>query len=266
MSWVDVNEWIRLIVRWVHVFAAILWIGQIYLFNFLEKNLETNETNENIAGNLWMVHGGGFYLIEKQKVPELVPQKLHWFKWEAATTWISGILLISLTYYLGGLLVEPHMNPNLAAASGIGVVVLGWVIYDLMVRSALGEHEMVLGIISFILILGIAYGLCQVQSSRAAFMHVGALFGSIMAANVWLRILPAQRKMIALTREGKKPGDALASTGPLRSKHNTYTVVPLVFLMISNHFPTISYGHPYNWIVLGGLVLAGWGAAKILRG
>ena len=262
----DIGECLKLIVRWVHVFAAILWIGQTYLFIWFEHNLVADaDTKPNTVGNLWMVHGGGFYLVEKQKHPEIMPRTLHWFKWEAATTWLSGLVLIILTYYMGGLLVEPEMSYNLAAGAGLGVVVVGWVVYDLLVISPLGKHDAAIGAIGFVLLVALAYGLPHVMSSRAAYMHVGFVIGTIMAANVWMRILPSQRRMLAATREGKQPDASMSARGPQRSKHNSFLVVPLVFIMISNHYPTISYGNEYSWAILGVMILLGWGAAKIMR-
>ncbi len=263
----DVVEWLRAATRWVHVFAAILWIGQTYLFNWFEKNLVREpDAAENVAGTLWMVHGGGFYLVEKQKVPELMPKTLHWFKWEAATTWLSGALLISITYYHGGLLVEPEQSFGVAAGIGVGMLVVGWAVYDLMVRSPLGKNEYVLAAIGFVVLIALAYLLPRYMAPRAVYIQLGAMVGTIMAANVWMRILPAQRKMLALVKDGQKPDAALSATAPLRSKHNSFMVIPLVFIMISNHYPTISYGHPFGWAILGALILVGWGAAKVIRG
>jgi uncharacterized membrane protein len=262
----DIVEWLRGIARWVHVFAAILWIGQTYLFNWMEKTLiKEPGAKENVAGSLWMVHGGGFYLVEKQKLPELMPKTLHWFKWEAAVTWMSGVVLIALTYYFGGLLVEPEQNFNMAAGIGVGIILGGWLIYDTLVRLLVGKSEYILAGIGLVGYVALAYFLPRYMSSRAAYIHVGMVIGTNMAANVWMRILPAQRKMLALVKEGKKPDAALTATAPLRSKQNSFMVIPLVFIMISNHYPTISYGHPHAWAVLGGLLLAGWGAAKMFR-
>ncbi len=262
----DLTALIQAIVRWTHVFAAILWIGQTYLFHFLERNLEANPDEENVAGKLWMVHGGGFFFLEKQKVPELMPLKLHWFRWEAAVTWISGLVLLGLLYYLGGYLIEPTQDYGVAAAVGLGVLVVGWVIYDAMVRSALGRRVGAFAAVSLLLLLLVHFGLGQVLSSRAAFIHVGALLGTIMTANVWMRILPSQRAMIAAAKAGRRPDPTVMATGPLRSKHNSYLAVPLVFIMISNHYPTLSYGHDYSTAILGLLLVAGWGAAWLLRG
>ena len=266
MSTDDILEWLKAIVRWVHVFAAIMWIGQTYLFNWFEKNLETDaSTRPNVMGSLWMVHGGGFYFVEKQKNPELQPRVLHWFKWESATTWLSGLVLLVVTYYMGGLLVEPEQSVGLAHACGIGIVVLGWVVYDLLVLSPLGKHDAVIAAIGWVLLVAAAFGLRKVMSSRAAYIHIGFMVGTIMAANVWMRILPAQRKMIAAAKEGKVADGAIKARGPQPSRHNSFMVVPLVFIMISNHYPTISYGNDYSWAILGVVLLVGWTAAKIIR-
>jgi uncharacterized membrane protein len=266
MSTDDLLEWLKAIIRWVHVFAAIMWIGQTYLFNWFEKNLETDaSTRPNVMGSLWMVHGGGFYFVEKQKNPELTPRTLHWFKWESATTWLSGLALIIVTYYMGGLLVEPEQSAHIAGAAGIGVVLVGWVIYDQLVNSPLGKHDLVIAALGWLALVGVSFGLRKVMSSRAAYIHVGFLVGTIMAANVWMRILPAQTRMLAAAKEGKVPDDALKARGPQRSRHNSFMVVPLVFLMISNHYPTISYGNDYSWAILGVVLVVGWTAAKVIR-
>jgi len=268
MSLDDVLEWLKAIVRWVHVFSAILWIGQTYLFNWFERNLEADAaTRPNVMGSLWMVHGGGFYFVEKQKNPELQPRVLHWFKWEAAMTWLSGVTLLILTYYIGGggLLVEPEQSVHLAHGVGFGVVIVGWVVYDLLVLSPLGKHDAILGAIGWVGFIALAYFLRKVMSSRAAYIHVGFLIGTIMAANVWMRILPAQRRMLAAAKEGKVPDDALKARGPQRSRHNTFLVIPLVFIMISNHYASISFGSDYSWAILGVILLVGWTAAKVMR-
>jgi uncharacterized membrane protein len=262
----DVMEWIRSIVRWAHIFAAILWIGQTWLFHWFEKNLtREGELAEHVIGNVWMVHGGGYYVVEKQKFPRVMPRTLHWFRWEAGITWITGILLIALTYYFGGLLVEPEMNYNVGAAAGVAAIILSWVVYDLLIRTPLRKNEIAFAVVGLVLIVASTYGLGRVLSSRAVYIHIGAMVGTVMAGNVWMRIIPSQRKILALTQAGKPVDESLAATGPIRSKHNSYMVVPLIFIMISNHYPTISYANPYSWAVIGGVFVAGWLAAGVLR-
>ncbi len=267
----SVAEWLNLLVRWIHVFAGILWIGQTYFFTWLDGRLSAEQeaaTKRNPSEQVWMVHSGGFYVVEKQKGPQLLPQKLHWFRWEAAVTWLSGMILLTLIYYMGGVLVDDsvaNIRVGTGVAIGVGLLVVSWVVYDLLGQSPVGRSETAFAAVSFILVVAIAYSLAHVLSGRAAYMHVGAMFGTIMAANVWMRILPAQRKMVAALKEGRTPDAALAARAKLRSKHNTYIVVPVVFIMLSNHFPTVTYGNQYNWMILAALILAGWGAARVIR-
>jgi uncharacterized membrane protein len=263
------SEWINLFARWIHIFVGILWIGQTYFFTWLDARLGEEEASlkSGEKAQLWMVHSGGFYVVEKQKVAEL-SRKLHWFRWEAALTWLSGFVLLVLVYYMGGAMVDPDVldiSVGKAAAIGIGVLVFAWIIYDLLCLTPLVKQELAFAAVTYILVVGVSYGLTRVMSGRAAYMHLGAMFGTIMAANVWMRILPAQKRMIAAMRDGKEVDAALATRAKLRSKHNTFMVVPVVFTMISNHFPTATYGSEYNWIILSALVLAGWVAAKFIR-
>ncbi len=266
MNEYDFTAWVQLIFRWFHVFVAILWIGQTYLFNFMEKNLEAVPDKDNIHGNLWMVHGGGFYFVEKQAYPRELPKTLHWFKWESLLTWVSGFLLLIVTYYMGGLLVEPDMSFWTAVGSGIAVILLGWVIYNALLRSPLGKSDLAFAAVGLALLLIIHYGLLQVVSSRAAFIHIGAAIGTIMTANVWEYILPSQRKLIKLASEGKEADPTIAATGPMRSRHNSYMAIPMVMIMISNHYPTITYASQYSTAILGLLIVAGWGVAHMIRG
>ncbi|HWN10611.1 MAG TPA: urate hydroxylase PuuD [Pyrinomonadaceae bacterium] len=267
-----ISEWLNLIFRWVHVFAGIMWVGTTYYFTWLDARLTEEEkaiANTGNAAQIWMVHSGGFYLVEKRKVPDELSRKLHWFRWEAGTTWLSGFALLVLVYYIGGgALVDPDvydMNVGTAVALGIGVIVGGGLVYDLMMLSPLGRNEKAFAVVSYLLVVGVSYGLTRFLSGRAAYIHVGAMFGTIMAANVWMHILPAQKKMIAAIREGRKPDDALSGQAKLRSKQNTFMAVPVVFIMISSHFPGVSYGDRYNWAVLAVLILLGWVAAKFIR-
>jgi uncharacterized membrane protein len=266
------SEWLNLILRWTHVFAGIMWVGTTYYFTWLDARLTEEEkaaVNTGNAAQVWMVHSGGFYVVERRKIPDLVSRTLHWFKWEAGITWLSGFALLIVVYYLGGGALIDHdvRDISLGAAVGIGiaVIVAGWLVYDLLMLSPLGRNEILFAVIAYALIIGIAFSLAQVFSGRAAYIHVGATLGTIMAANVWMRILPAQKKMIAALKEGRKPDERLAAQAKLRSKQNTFMAVPVVFIMISNHFPGVTYGEHYNWIILAGLVLAGWIAAKFIR-
>jgi uncharacterized membrane protein len=215
-----------------------------------------------------MVHSGGFYVVEKRKVPDELSRKLHWFKWEAGTTWLSGFALLIIVYYLGGgALVDRDVSQiSIGAAIGVGIatLVFGWLIYDLMMISPLGRNEKLFAVLAYVLIVATAFGLTRVLSGRAVYVHIGAMFGTIMAANVWMRILPAQRKMIEAIKSGNKPDEKLAAQAKLRSKQNTFIVVPVVFLMISNHFGGTTTGG-YDWIHLAILIPVGWLAAKFIR-
>ena len=288
-EWRDtILDWIQLFTRWAHVFAAILWVGSTYYFTWLDGRLteEEREAKEGETPQVWMVHSGGFYIVEKQKGAKLLPRRLHWFRWEAAFTWLSGILLLALVYYMGaismglnklmgsttpayggGVLVDPEgpVGVGTAAIIGVAVLILGWVVYDLLAMSPLGRHELAFAVVCYILLVATGYGLMRVLSARAAYLHIGALMGTIMAANVWMRILPAQREMIAAAKEGRTVDLRLGERAKLRSKQNTFMVVPVVFTMISNHYPVTTYGHEYNWVILAILILVGWGAAKLIR-
>ena len=267
-----ISEWLNLIFRWVHVFAGIMWVGTTYYFTWLDARLSEEEkavANTGTPAQIWMVHSGGFYVVEKRKVPDLVSRTLHWFRWEAGTTWLSGMALLIIVYYLGGgALVDPDVRDisvNAAIALGVGSLIGGWIVYDLMMISPLAKNEKLVAAIFYVLLVVTAYGLTRVFSGRAAYIHLGAIMGTIMAANVWMRILPAQKKMIAAINEGRQPDDALSVQAKLRSKQNTFMAVPVVFIMISNHFPGVTYGEHYNWAILAVLILVGWVAAKFIR-
>lgn len=257
-------EWLNLALRWIHIFAGIMWVGATFLFTWLDGRF-SELMKEGTERHVYMVHSGGFYVVERQKAPRIVPEKLHWFRWEAAITWISGMLLLAYVYYAGGLMVEEMEKETTAMVAGVGAILLSWPVYDLLWKSRLGADERIGAAISFLLIVGAAYTLNSLMGPRAAYMHVGAMLGTLMAANVWMIIIPAQRKMVAALAEGREPDQTLAARAKARSKHNTFMVVPVVFLMISNHFPTITYGAEMNWLVLALMVLVGWSAAKIIR-
>ncbi|HEY5839445.1 MAG TPA: urate hydroxylase PuuD [Pyrinomonadaceae bacterium] len=280
-----ISEWLNFIARWIHVFAGIMWVGTTYYFTWLDARLTEEEkavanTNRGpqpgspagvVAGNsaqIWMVHSGGFYAVEKRKVPDELSRKLHWFKWEAGTTWLSGFALLIVVYYLGGgaLIDRDVADIGLGTAVGIGTgaLIVGWLIYDLLMISPLGRNEKLFAVIAYALIVAAAYGLTRVFSGRGAYIHLGAIFGTIMAANVWMRILPAQRKMIDAIKAGQKPDERLAAQAKLRSKQNTFMAVPVVILMLSSHFGGTTTGG-YDWIHLVLLVPVGWLAAKFIR-
>lgn len=264
------SEWLNLTTRWFHIVVGVAWIGQTYLFSKLDRAMRPvseADRRRGIGGRLWMVHSGGFYQVDKQALtPENVPPSLLWFRWEAALTWITGFILLCLVYYSSGVLLPRDSSLSQWAGIGIGlaVLVVGWLLYDLLWMSALAKNEKLAVGICFLALVGLAYGLTYVFSGRAAYIHVGALFGTIMAANVWIRILPDQRRLIAAVSSGE-PGDpGLARRASQRSQHNTFMSVPLIFLMISNHFPSAAYGHRYNWLLLIGFVLVGWAARKAM--
>jgi uncharacterized membrane protein len=258
------QDWLALTLRWFHLIAGISWIGSSFYFMWLDSSLTPPEqASENVEGALWMVHSGGFYQVERRKIaPGQMPKVLHWFKWEAAFTWLSGIALLSVVYYLTGgvYLLDPSrssITPAQASALGIGMLVATWLAYDTLWNSPLGKKAPgVSTAICYAALIGIAYGLCHILSGRGAFIHVGAMFGTIMVLNVWVRILPAQQKMIDATREGRTPDYSLSGLAKRRSVHNSYMTFPVLFMMLSNHYP-MTYGTPYNWLTLLGLIVVG---------
>ncbi|MCA1826113.1 MAG: urate hydroxylase PuuD [Myxococcales bacterium] len=246
-------EWSNLLVRWFHVFAGILWIGSTWYFTWLDRQLHL------APEGVWMVHSGGFYLVEKQQNPKVDPGRIHWFKYEALLTWLSGLVLLYLVYYQGGLMEDA---PRWL---GLGLLVVGWLAYDLFWISPISRRPLAGAAVSYLALVALAWWLSGRMEGRAAYIHLGAMMGTIMALNVWLRILPAQRKLVQQISTGQVPDPVLANRAKDRSKHNTFIILPVVMTMISNHFPTATYGSVYNWQIFAVLVLAGWGAAKIVR-
>ena len=265
-----VSEWSNLILRWIHVLAGVYWVGQTYYFTKLEGRMGLDEEAARKAGRLpqvWLVHSGSFSLVEKQASPKSVPAKFYWFRWEALITWVSGFLLLGLLYYSGSLLLDDsvsNIGMGMGVAIGIGTLIVGFSVYEGIWMSPLGRMPRLAATICYLLVVALAYGLPHLLSGRAAYIHVGALFGTIMTANVWMGILPATRKMVTAIREGKPIDVKVMERAKNRTIHNTYMSVPLIFLMISNHFPTATYGASYNWLVLSALVLAGAVAAKFI--
>ena len=266
----SIREWLNLSLRWMHVFAGIMWVGQTYYFTWLDGQFSRMEKQaaDGATPSVWMVHSGGFYAVEKKSSLRVSAEQVRWFRWEAFTTWLMGMLLLVLVYYVGAGLIDPDVADISKAAGiaiGIGALLAGWLIYDIAVRSPLGRSPGSFVVFAFVATAAASWGLLHVFSGRAAFIHMGAIFGTIMTANVWSGILPAQRKMIAAAAAGLKFDAALGVQAKLRSKHNTFLAVPVVFLMLSNHYPVATYGNRYSWYVLMALVLVGWIAAKIIR-
>ena len=266
------SEWLNLLLRWIHVFAGIMWVGTTYYFTWLDARLTEEEKaaiNTGVVPQVWMVHSGGFYVVERRKTPDLASRTLHWFRWEAGTTWLSGFALLILVYYLGGGALIDHdvrdLSLGAAVGIGVGIIIACGFVYDVLMQTPLARNEKAFAAVAYVLIAAVSFVLTNVFSGRGAYIHVGAIFGTIMAANVWMHILPAQKKMIAALKEGRKPDERLSAQAKLRSKQNTFMAVPVVFLMISNHFPGTTYGDRYNWIILSILVLLGWIAAKFIR-
>lgn len=253
------TEWLNLSIRWVHMITGIAWIGASFYFVWLENNLNRKNPRDGLSGDLWAIHGGGIYHLEKYKLaPPKMPDNLHWFKWEAYFTWMSGVALLTVVFYLNPTLylIAPGVDLSPAAAIGIGIgsLVAGWFIYDLLCDSPLGKQPALLGLILFVLVIGAAWGFTQVFSGRGAYIHVGALIGTIMVGNVFRIIMPAQRALVKAIEGNRTPDPALPAKGLLRSRHNNYFTLPVLFIMISNHFPS-TYGSQYNWLILAGIAV-----------
>lgn len=259
------GQWLGLALRWLHVIAGISWIGTSFYFNWLNSRIRPPQPPEpGIAGELWSVHGGGFYRSVKYGVaPDRLPATLHWFKWEAYVTWLSGVALLVLVYYLDATayLIDPrNAGVTAGAAVGIGVATLagGWLIYDLLCRSGLGSRGAALAAVSVALTAALAWGLAAVLSPRAAYIHVGALLGTIMAGNVFRVIIPAQREMVAAMTAGRAPEARRGRQAALRSLHNNYLTLPVLFVMVGMHYPA-TYGHAWSWAILIAMSLIGAG-------
>ncbi|HEY2953914.1 MAG TPA: urate hydroxylase PuuD [Candidatus Eisenbacteria bacterium] len=258
-------EWLNLVLRWAHVIAAIMWIGDSFLFMWLDSSLTppTRKREGAVAGELWMVHSGGFYEVVKRRylAPDELPAHLHWFKWEAYSTWISGFFLLGVVYYLGGgiYLLDRSVSPITlpwAIALSLGLLATGWLVYDALWTSPLARSPRAAALVSFALLTAAAFGLTRVFSGRAAFLHFGAMIGTVMVANVWRRIIPAQSRMLAATRAGEPVDVTLGERAKTRSIHNHYLTLPVLFTMLSNHFPG-TWGHPLAWLTLVLLVVLG---------
>ena len=255
-------EWINLVLRWMHLIFGIAWIGSSFFFVWLDNSLRPNK-KEGVLGETWMVHGGGFYFTEKYAVaPKHMPDELHWFKFESYFTFLSGFLLLAALYYLGAdlyMIDEKVMPLSRFEAVGFSLVwlALGWIVYDLLCRSPLGKSDGVLAVCGFVLLVAAAYGYTHLFSGRAAYIHVGALIGTIMTANVFFVIIPNQKLTVAALTSGQAPEAIWGKQAKQRSLHNNYLTLPVLFAMISNHYP-ITYGHPYGWGILAGVFIVGF--------
>ncbi len=257
-------EWAAMLTRWLHFIAGVAWIGASFYFIWLDNSLRAPADPElqkkGVSGELWAVHGGGFYNPQKYMVaPATLPADLHWFKWEAYTTWISGFLLLTWVYYFNAsaYLVDARvldMSPTTAIAVSIGVLVGGFAIYDGLCRL-FGKADGALAVFGFLLLVAAAWGLGKVFSPRAAYLHVGAMIGTMMAANVLMVIIPGQRKVVEAMKRGETPNPEYGRRGKQRSVHNNYLTLPVLFIMVSNHFP-MTFQHPKAWLVLSVIMLA----------
>jgi len=252
-------EWLNLSVRWIHMITGVAWIGASFYFVWLENNLNRVNPRDGLSGDLWAIHGGGIYHLEKYKLaPPAMPDNLHWFKWEAYFTWLSGVALLCVVFYANPELYLLAPGSSLSGvegvALGIGSLFVGWFVYSFLCDSALGKRPALLGLILFILLIGSAFGFSKVFSGRGAYLHVGAIIGTIMVGNVFRIIMPAQRALVAAIAENRTPDPSLPAKGLLRSRHNNYFTLPVLFIMISNHFPS-TYGSHYNWLILAGIAV-----------
>lgn len=253
-------EFLGLLIRWLHVIAGIAWIGSSFYFIWLDNSLEppapgSDNAKKGVSGELWAVHGGGFYNPQKYAVaPASLPDTLHWFKWEAYTTWLSGTALLVLVYWMraGTMMVDPSvaaLSAGQAVGIGLASMVGAWLVYDGLCRSPVGKNDTVLGAIVFGLLVLLAWGLGQAFGGRAAFIHVGTSIGTIMVANVFFVIIPGQKKMVEAMRAGRLPDPIYGKRGKQRSVHNNYFTLPVLFIMISHHYAS-TYAHPHAWAVL----------------
>ncbi|SHH23001.1 urate hydroxylase PuuD [Massilia sp. CF038] len=260
-------EWCNLLLRWLHVITGIAWIGASFYFVWLDNTIRppapgSDLAEKGVSGELWAVHGGGFYNPQKYLVaPAELPKELHWFKWEAYSTWLSGFALLTIVYYFNAqaMMVDKSvadLSSLQAVGLGLGSLVIGWTVYDLLCRSKLGQHDLAFGVVMFGFLVGSAYLLTHYLSGRAAYIHVGGMIGTMMVANVLMLIIPGQRKMVAAMMAGQKPDPIHGQKAKQRSVHNNYFTLPVLFIMISNHY-AMTYRHEHAWAVLAVIMAAG---------
>jgi len=257
------TEWLSLIFRWLHVVAGIAWIGSSFYFIHLDLSLRPRDgLPPGVQGEAWQVHGGGFYhMVKYLAAPGHMPDALTWFKWEAYTTWLSGVVLLVIVYYLGAdlyLIDKSVMDLTPWAAAGIsfGSVALAWMVYEGLCRSALGANEKALAIIGYVALVAFTWGFTHVFGGRGAFVQIGALIGTMMVASVFVVIIPNQRKIVAALLAGQSPDPKWGKAAKQRSVHNNYLTLPVVFLMLSNHYPLL-FATKYNWAIVAIVLLLG---------
>lgn len=262
MVWIV--DWLHLLTRWFHLVVGAAWIGASFYFNWLNNHVRpVDDPTGRLAGGLWAVHGGAFYEVRKFKgAPETLPKTLHWFKYEAYFTWISGVTLLLLVYWLNAeAMMVPAgspLSPTATAGIGVGALVVAWLVYDGLCRSPLARAPVALAGLGFGLMTLSAWGLSQIFTPRAAYIHVGAMMGTMMALNVFFVIIPGQRAMVDAMSQGQEPDVSKGQAGSLRSLHNNYFTLPVLFIMVSNHFP-FTYGHTMGWVVLAAICVIGAG-------
>jgi uncharacterized membrane protein len=260
-------DWLNLLVRWLHLITGIAWIGASFYFVWLDNSIRPPKPGSDLAkkgvsGELWAVHGGGFYNPQKYLVsPAELPSDLHWFKWEAYATWISGFSLLFIVYYFNAsaMMIDKSvadLTQWQAIGVGLGSLLFGWVVYDALCRSPLGQKEGLMGIVMFVFIVAMAYVLTKFLSGRAAYIHVGAMIGTMMVGNVLMLIIPGQRKLVQAMEQGKSPDPIHGKKAKQRSVHNNYFTLPVLLIMISNHY-AMTYSHAYSWALLGAIIAAG---------
>jgi len=276
LDWIILYEWLEIGVRWLHVITAIAWIGSSFYFIALDLGLRQTPSLPPLAhGEEWQVHGGGFYHIQKYLVaPDMMPEHLTWFKWESYATWLSGFALLVLVYYLGSelYLIDPAIA-DLTALQAIGLslasLAFGWTVYDQICKSRFGDDNSRLMIGLYVILVAMSWGYTQVFTGRAALLHLGAFTATIMSANVFMIIMPNQRIVVADLKAGRKPDPKYGKIAKQRSTHNNYLTLPVIFLMLSNHYPLI-FATPYNWLIaslvfLMGVTIRHWFNSKHAR-
>ena len=260
---VHLQEWLELSLRWAHLTVGIAWIGASFYFNWLENRLIRQQSvNPSIEGDLWAIHGGGFYHVQKYEVaPDELPAQLHWFKWEAYFTWFTGLALLVLIFYgNANVYLLDQSVAQLAPWQGItiGVVTLAisWIFYDLMCRSAFAERHLLLALTIFTYFCLLTILLCNTFSGRGAYIHVGSAIGTVMVLNVMAVIVPSQKSLVRAMQTGAERDAALGRAALTRSRHNNYLTLPVLFIMISSHYPS-TFSSSWNWLILIGIAVAG---------